>query len=301
MSQRILVGTASWADPGFIDTWYPHGLAKQELLPWYAQHFPLVEVNSSFYAIPEPKAVAHWVDQPPPHFVFDIKAHKALSRHAAKLADLPKDLRPLASVDGEKVKLTPALEDALLGKLLDAIKPLTDAGKLGAFLVQLSPSFSPKYHAIEELSAIIEALRPHGLAIELRNRNWMSSELASSVVDYFAKQSVSLVTVDAPDSPHFMVMPKSDVVTNPKLAYIRLHGRDAKAFTRGKTVSERFNYEYSPDELRETAATAQKLLHDAEDVHVVFNNNHANLAPKAAEYFMQIAKDTGLPVAPRSP
>ena len=108
------------------------------------------------------------------------------------------------------------------------------------------------------------------------------------VTDYFERQGVTLVTVDAPDSQHFMVMPKSDIVTNPRLAYMRLHGRDAKAFTTGKTVSERFNYEYSPAEIEETVATAKRLAEDADDVHIIYNNNHSNLAPKAAEYFLRL-------------
>lgn len=178
MAGRIWVGTASWADPDFIRDWYPKGLPKNELLPRYARHFNLVEVNSTFYAIPEPTTVAHWIEQTPGGFMFDVKAHKALSRHAAKLSELPPDLRHMAAADGDKAGLTPVLETALLDKLQEAVAPLVSADRLGAILLQLSPSFSPRFHKITELAAIIDALGPFGLAVELRNRNWMTTEKA---------------------------------------------------------------------------------------------------------------------------
>src|SRR5437773_1537078 len=65
---RILVGTASWSDPGYIADWYPKGLPARERLPWYAQYFNLVEVNSTFYAVPDQKVVANWAEQTPADF-----------------------------------------------------------------------------------------------------------------------------------------------------------------------------------------------------------------------------------------
>src|SRR5437763_16818627 len=79
---RILVGTASWTDPGFIKDWYPSNVPARERLPWYAEHFNLVEVNSSFYAVPSEKMVANWSRQTPADFVFDVKLHRLLSRHS---------------------------------------------------------------------------------------------------------------------------------------------------------------------------------------------------------------------------
>src|SRR4051812_29528652 len=93
MTGRILVGTSSWADPGFVEEWYPPGMAARDRLPWYAERFDFVEVNSSFYAIPEQSTVARWAEATPDGFVFDYKLHRALSRHAADPQSLPPDLR----------------------------------------------------------------------------------------------------------------------------------------------------------------------------------------------------------------
>ena len=69
----------------------------------------------------------------------------------------------------------------------------------------------------------------------------------------------------------------------PKVAYLRLHGRDPKAYLTGKTVAERFHYDYSDAEFNEVADRARHLAAEADEVHVVFNNNARDFAPKAAE------------------
>src|SRR5437660_8355440 len=115
MSGRILVGTSSWADPGFIEEWYPSNLPSRDRLPWYAEHFEAVEVNSSFYAVPETGTIARWVRATPDGFVFDLKLHRLLSRHAADAASLPPDLREGIDVAPRgRVRLTPQLERAMI-------------------------------------------------------------------------------------------------------------------------------------------------------------------------------------------
>src|SRR3954452_13955472 len=136
----VLVGTSSWADPGFVAEWYPPGLPARERLAWYARHFQAVEVNSSFYAVPEPGTVARWAQVTPDDFVFDVKLHRALSRHSAQLDSLPPALRDGTETTRRgRVRLTPKLERELAEANLKAVEPLVRAGKFGAFLLQLTP------------------------------------------------------------------------------------------------------------------------------------------------------------------
>jgi uncharacterized protein YecE (DUF72 family) len=86
---RLVVGTSSWADPGFVEEWYPRGLPARDRLAWYAERFDAVEVNSSFYAVPERRTVERWAQVTPERFTFDVKLHRLLSRHAADLKSLP--------------------------------------------------------------------------------------------------------------------------------------------------------------------------------------------------------------------
>jgi uncharacterized protein YecE (DUF72 family) len=98
-SKKILVGTASWSDPGFVERGYPPKMTASERLPWYAQHFDLVEVNSSFYAVPALRMVERWVRATPNEFVFDVKVHRLLSRHAAPAKTLSPALQKIAKTD----------------------------------------------------------------------------------------------------------------------------------------------------------------------------------------------------------
>jgi uncharacterized protein YecE (DUF72 family) len=286
MAGRIRVGTSSWADPGFVKEWYPRKLAAKERLPWYAQRFDLVELNSSFYAVPDRSTVHGWVEVTPPGFTFDVKLHRALSRHAAQVDSLPPDLRDQAETAGRgRVALTPELETALASRIVEETAPLAEAGKLGTYLLQLTPAFSPARHQLEELDRLVDVFGALGLAIELRNRNWVDDRRREETLDWFADRGVSYVTVDAPPADNFQIMPPVDAVTNPSTAYLRAHGRNTKGYLTGRSVAERFAWQYTDDELEEIAGRARALAESAGEVHVAFNNNRGDDAPTAAQRF----------------
>src|SRR2546428_6631351 len=144
-SGQILVGTASWSDPGFVEHWYPKRMRPHERLGWYAQHFEIVEVNSTFYSVPGPRMVERWCGSTPDAFTFDVKLHQLFSFHSTPGKLLPPDLQRRAQIDEKgKVKPTPVLKEELIEIFLRAISILRVAGKLGGLLLQLSPAFSPK-------------------------------------------------------------------------------------------------------------------------------------------------------------
>jgi uncharacterized protein YecE (DUF72 family) len=287
MAGTILVGTSSWADPGFVKEWYPPKLAARERLPWYAQRFGYVELNSSFYAVPDRNTVHKWVKQTPDGFVFDVKVHRLLSRHSAQVESLPPELRDEAATTGRgRVQLTPDLETALARRLVEETAPLADAGKLGAYLIQLTPAFSPAKHDLDELDGLVAALKPHRVAVELRNRNWVSDRNRDSTLRWFADEDVVFVDVDTPPDDHFSIMPSGlDAVTNDSLAYLRLHGRNGEGYLKGKSVAERFAWRYDDEELEEIAGRVAGLAEQAGEVHVAFNNNRGDDAPTAAQRF----------------
>ena len=281
---KILVGTASWSDPGFVERWYPKKMPAGDRLGWYAQHFELVEVNSTFYSVPEPRMVERWCAATPHDFTFDVKLHQLFSFHSTPATLLPPDLQRRAETDAKgKVKVTPDLQEALLKRFLRSTSVLRDAGKLGVLLLQLSPAFSPRKHQLSELEPLIDMLTGYELAIEFRNRNWAIGDQLESTINFVRRHRVIFVNVDTPESDHFTVMPPDvDEVTNPKAAYLRLHGRNAKAYVTGKTVAARFDYNYDDKEIAEVAKRSKKLAEEARKLHVIFNNNNLDYAPHAA-------------------
>ena len=287
MGGKILVGTSSWADPGFVKEWYPPRMPARERLPWYAQRFVYVELNSSFYAVPDRNTVHKWVEDTPDGFVFDVKAHRLLSRHAAPLESLPPELREGAETVGRgRVRLTPKLETALAERLVEETAPLAEAGKLGAYLVQLTPAFAPRDHELDELNGLVAALQPHPVAVELRHRGWVRDKRRDQTLGWFSEHGVAFVCVDAPPGDHVPIMPSElDAVTNDGLAYLRLHGRNTEGYLSGKSVAERFGWRYDDGELEEVAERTRALAEQAGEVHVAFNNNRDDDAPTAAQRF----------------
>src|SRR2546423_13394463 len=239
MAGRILVGTSSWADPGFVEEWYPPGMPARERLPWYSERFEAVELNSSFYAIPEVGTVARWARATPPGFTFDVKLHRLLSRHAARLDSLPPDLREgVQTSDRGRVRLTPELESAMLEQTVEAIAPLEDAGKLGAFLLQLTPAFAPDRNNLDELRGVIAGLHPRPVAIELRNRLWLKGERAEDTFSWLSENGAAFVAVDAPREDHLPIMPPVPPVIPHDLPNPPAPGRYAEGPTHRQHLAE---------------------------------------------------------------
>ncbi len=231
-----------------------------ERLAWYAQHFEMVEVNSTFYSVPDGRMVDRWCKNTPDAFTFDAKLHQLLSRHSTPAKLLPPELQRRAEIDG------------------------------------------PRKHQLSELECLIEMLRDYRLAIEFRNRNWAVGEQLRSTIDFLQRYRLIFVNIDAPTAEHFTIMPSDlDEITNPNLAYLRLHGRNANAYLTGKTVAARFNYDYSDQEIAEVAERTKKLAREAGEVHVIFNNNNLDYAPRAAARLrVALSQMTGVP-PPQTP
>ncbi len=291
----IVVGTSSWADPGFVEHWYPPGLPQGERLPFYAERFEAVELNSSFYAIPQRTTVERWAEITPDGFRFDVKLHRLLSHHSAKLKDLPPDLRDdVETTSRGRVLLDDELTAEMCRRTLEATEPLAEAGKLSAFLLQLTPGFDPAKNELAELEPVIEGLRPHPVAVEFRRRAWADPERLEAALEFLSERGAVFVCVDSPPGEHVPIFPPIDAVTDSRLAYMRLHGRNTEGYMRGRSVAERFDYDYSAEEVEEVAARARALEEQAEQVHVMFNNNARELAPKAARALREeLGQDPG--------
>lgn len=297
MAGRIVVGTSSWADPGFVEDWYPSGMPPRQRLPWYAKRFEAVEVNATFYAVPAEATVARWAEATPPGFTFDVKLHRLLSRHSARLDSLPADLRDEVDTNARgRVRLTPDLEVEVLQRTLSALGPIEKAGKLSSLLLQLTPSFSPAEHDLDELGDLVQEAAPRRVAVELRHRGWVEGERAEATFSYLSEIGAAFVGVDAPREEHVPIMPRVDAATRDDLAYLRAHGRNATGYMTGRTVAERFGWRYADDELEEIRARARRLAEDADEVRVMFNNNRSDDAPTAARRFRSLlGQDPGPP------
>jgi uncharacterized protein YecE (DUF72 family) len=271
MAGRVVVGTGGWSVP----SWYPKGLAAGERLRSLAERLQAVEVDSAFYALPARRSVARWAELTPDGFSFDIKLHRLLSRHAAPLSSLPRDLRDdVELTERGRVVLDERLQEALCERTLEVFAPLHEAGRLTAFLLQLTPAFRPPDHKLEELEAVVHALAPVPVAVELRHRAWLRDEDAT--LAWYREAGAAFVCVDAPRVDAPVAMPPLDAVTRSDLTYLRAHGRNAEGYLRGRSAAERFDWRYTDAELDELADRVRELAASAERVECIFaNGEHA--------------------------
>lgn len=291
---RVVVGTSSWSDPGFVEEWYPPGLPARDRLAHYAERFDGVEVNATAYGVPVRRLAERWAQQTPPGFTFDVKLHRLLSRHRVEPSSLPRTLRAQAATDARgRVLLDRRLEDAVLDETLAALEPLERDGKLATLLLQLTPAFRPGAHDLDELEPLVaRAAREGGtVAIELRHRGWLEGDRLERTLGWYEDHGAVFVCVDGPQGASPTIVPNVDAVTHPRLAYLRAHGRNAEGYVHGRSVAERFDHVYAEDELRELGRRAEGLGAEAAEIRLMFNNNKGDYAPRAAERMRELLGD----------
>jgi uncharacterized protein YecE (DUF72 family) len=292
--QPILIGTASWTDPEFIKAgWYPDDVKNdaEGRLRYYAEHFPMVEVNATFYALPRIGTVQAWADRTPDDFRFHVKAHQVISGHASEPARLPEPLRDLpyeADRRGRIRRPSREMRDAVIDSMVEAIAPL--GGKLGSVLLQLPPHVASGDDTRAEVGRIIERLTPLRTAVEFRHVSWAEPGQREAAAEMLAERDAAWVCVDAPRIDVTSAMPPIVEVTCPELAYLRLHGRNAGTWQGSRTVAERFDWQYSDEELGEWVGPVIDMAERAQEVAVVFNNNHGDFALRSAARFGELLK-----------
>ena len=291
----IRIGTASWTDPEFIRAgWYPDDVKNdpEGRLRYYAEHFPMVEVNATFYALPRAATVQAWADRTPDDFRFHVKAHQVISGHASEPARLPEPLRDLPYEPDRRGRIrTPSrqMRDAVIDSFVEAIAPL--APKMGAVLLQLPPHVASGAATRTEIGRIIDRISPLRTAVEFRHVSWADPGEREAAAEMLAARGAAWVCVDAPRIEVASAMPPIVEVTSGELAYVRLHGRNAQTWQGSRTVAERFDWQYSDDELGEWIGPVMDMAERAQEVAVVFNNNHGDFALRSAARFGDLLAD----------
>ena len=293
----VRIGTCSWADDALVKHWYPKGVTAKERLAWYAQHFSTVEVDSTFYRVPDEGLVQGWADRTPDGFVMHVKAFGLMTRHPVRLEQLPPDLREGMPLDHRgRVDRPPRELRALVFRaFLEALEPLRQAGKLGGVLFQLPPYVVPKPASFDYLEWAHEQMDGDEMLVEFRHRDWFAEEHRTEVLAWLEERGMSYVTVDAPRLEGGNVPQTMVAVTGPT-AYVRFHGRNAATWNkRGGGASERFDYLYGPEELEEWVEPLRELASTAQRTYAFFNNNNQTngvaQAPSGAELLRRLLEE----------
>src|SRR5579875_1320148 len=277
---KILVGTASWTDKTLIASgWYPpEADTPERRLRFYARQFPLVEVDSSYYALPAAQTAASWAQRTPAGFTFNVKAFSLFTQHPTPVKALPTDLREAAGKAGKERVYLSDVDEAVTGQAWDrflaALEPLRQAGKLGAILLQFPPWFPISRRNKDYIVACARRAAPDRVCVEFRNRTWMIPDNQDETLEFLSANRLPYVCVDMPQGYPSSIPPV--LAATADLAVVRLHGHSDRWDS--KDIYQRFGYQYTDQELDEWAAKIRGLAGDAELTHVLFNNCYRNYA-----------------------
>jgi uncharacterized protein YecE (DUF72 family) len=252
----ILIGTSGWSYSEWDGVFYSPGMDPADYLSWYADRFPIVEVDSTFYRVPPRRMVLGWRDHTPPSFRFALKVPQLIT-HQRQLRDCEADVEQFVA----------------------AIAPLGE--ERSCALLQLGYFNRSQFATLDDFLEVLDpflALWPHDqvpLALETRNPRWVGPELAEVLRRHRTALTLTLQKwMPRPSG----IMAGLDAVTGP-LAYLRLIGNREETQKRTATFNR-----IVLDKSEELADCARSIAELAGRVPVVVfaNNHYAGYAPETA-------------------
>ncbi|MFY1692436.1 DUF72 domain-containing protein [Plantactinospora sp. WMMB782] len=274
---EIKVGTASWTDRTLLESgWYPAGADTPERrLAYYAERFPLVEVDATYYSPPAQRTAELWAGRTPAGFTFNVKAFSLLTGHPTRVSALYKDLRP----ETEKRNvypgdLTAQAYEEVWTRFLSALEPLAEAGKLGALLFQFPPWFTIKRDNKQYLLEVSRRCGPLRPVFEFRHASWFADGNREETLGFLREHELAYVSVDMPQGHRSSVPPV--LAATADLAVVRFHGHSDRWTS--KDIHQKFGYHYSERELADWAPKLRELADETTETHVLFNNCYRDYA-----------------------
>jgi uncharacterized protein YecE (DUF72 family) len=233
---QVWIGTSGYSYQDWVGCFYPSGTRSERMLSYYSRHFPLVELNFTFYRLPTPANLARLADNSPDGFQFVVKLHRSLS-HDEQPQDLP--------------------------AFRAAVEELRRRDRLLGVLCQLPQATHYERKHRDWLETLGREFTGCGLAVEFRHRTWLRPD----VPDWLRNRDIDLVSVDVPELPG--LYPRALVQSGPRL-YLRLHSRNAENWYRSD--KERYDYAYDDTQLAEWVSAFAAAGARNERGLVLFNN-----------------------------
>jgi uncharacterized protein YecE (DUF72 family) len=253
---KIRIGSCAWSFDEWREVFYPRGLPTSEWLSWYARFFPTVEIDSTFYATPQPDAVVRWLEETPAHFRFSCKLPREIT-HRCRLHDCKAELQDFLRV----------------------IEPL--APKLRVILVQLPPSFSPRDGKAPLRSFLGQLPHDFRFAIEFRHAAWHRPE----IIRLLEKHRVSWVWADTSRLNERNLAPFEFLPRTTDFLYVRLLGDYATKYDgEGKNLHHYGKLLWKREAALENwVLKIERQLADIRALYIYVNNHFEGFAPESCQ------------------
>ena len=228
---------------------------RRSTLYEYAGYLPLVEMDTAYYGIPKQDSVREWTESVSENFRFVMKVYSGIS------------------CQGEWQEYYQN-EEEMVEAFLTSMAPMIESGKLFAFLIQFSGTFSCTKENVQYLEKIRHWFSGFPIAIELRNGSWYTAKYIKQTLSFMKNNEFSLVAVDEPQIPTNPV-PFFPYVTNDQFSLFRFHGRNAVGWLANDKDwrKKRTLYRYNADEIADLSEAVEKVARETKEVGVIFNNN----------------------------
>lgn len=244
---EILIGTSGYSYKDWVGPFYPPGLPERQMLAFYAQRFPFTEVNATFYRLPPARTFEGMLRHVPAGFLFTIKAYRTLTHE----------------------RETGSERDARLFR--EALRPLEEAGRLGAVLLQFPYAFKNEAAERGWLGRLREWLPDLPLVVEFRHEGWFRE----ATYAWLRSLGLGFTSVDAPP---LRGLPRPVAVATSRIAYVRFHGRNAARWWSHGAAYERYDYLYRAEELEEWLPRVRELAARSDRLFIAFNNHYQGQA-----------------------
>lgn len=265
----IQIGLTGWGD--HPDVYNPHSSSRDKLKD-YSGHFPVVELDASFYAIQPERNIEKWIRETPDSFQFVVKAYQGITGHHR--GELPFES-----------------EDEMFELFCRSIRPLKEAGKLAMVLVQFPPWFDCQKKNVEEIQTIKERLDEFDIAIEFRHQSWYHIDFREGTLTFLRENGLIHSVCDEPQAGEGSI-PLVPISTQKKKVLFRLHGRNIHGWRNPGDDEQwrrvRYLYDYNKEELNLVSKTSSLLEKQAERVYVLFNNNSGGHAASNAKQLQKM-------------
>ena len=292
----ILVGTSSWSDPGLVESglFYPSEIkTPAERLRYFADHFAVTEIDSSYHFFPTRSNLDLWLGNTPDDFVFNLRSFSLFTGHPTHPRSIPVSMRDECSrcADNHGNIYLHHLSDTIVDKLWLAFRNTAEyiqaVGKLGVIFFQLPPWFIPSAENFRYIAEFRERLPGFKLAVEFRTSRWVEGKTLATTLRILRKHDLALVCVDEPQGLDSSVPPISEVTSS--TAIVRFHGRNkANWEKKGITAEDRFKYRYTRAELGEWAGKVKIMTRQAKEIHVIFKNKYRDYPVQNAMEFLDL-------------
>jgi len=294
----LSIGLAGWGDH---DELYGPGVPAGDRLRLYSRHFPVVEIDATFYAIPAHETCTKWAQQTPAHFQFVVKAYKGLTGHERNTVRTDQLLHMLTPSGKQEMEpnIDPLAEKMTL--FLQSIEPLRMSGKLRAVLFQYPPWFDCTRDNVNILRKTKQMLGDLPVALEFRHSSWFSADYRAKTLKFMETEGWIHSVCDEPQVEPQSV-PTVLHATDKALTIVRMHGRNVVGWSRKADPNWRENrylYDYSRQELQQWKGWLDELQRQSEHVCILFNNNSGGDAARNAKLLMELLDMQPPPMAPK--